>query len=391
MEPVPIALAVAPSPAALTEKSQPTLVRGLVEILTRKGQRVLLAAPTGRAAKRLAEATGHEASTLHRLLEWNARTFAFDRNRERPLACDLLLVDEASMLDAPLAHQLLKAVPDGGRLVLVGDVDQLPAVGPGRVLGDLIASGRVEVVRLTEVFRQAERSLIVVNAHRIQAGRMPVSRPGGEGDYFFIERQAPEEILATVAQLVTRRIPARFGFDPAEQIQVLSPMNRGTLGTESLNALLRGLLNPPGQASREVARGGHLLRTGDKVMQVRNNYDLEVWNGDIGRVTGIDEVEQTLTVEIDGRRVDYDFAALDELTLAYACSIHKAQGSEYPCVVIPLHSQHFVMLQRNLLYTAVTRARSLAILVGDPKALELAVAKGRLRPRHTRLAERLGE
>jgi exodeoxyribonuclease V alpha subunit len=367
-----------------------TLVRGLVEILARKGQRVLLAAPTGRAAKRLAEATGHEASTLHRLLEWNPRTFAFDRNLGRPLSCDLLLVDEASMLDAPLAHQLLKAIPDTGRLVLVGDVDQLPAVGPGRVLGDLIASGRVEVVRLTEVFRQAERSLIVVNAHRIQAGRMPVARESGEGDFFFIERHAPEEILATIARLVTHRIPARFGLDPAEQIQVLSPMNRGTLGTESLNAMLRGLLNPHG---KEVARGSQPLRVGDKVMQVRNNYDLEVWNGDIGRVAAIDEVEQTLTVEIDGRRVAYDIGAgaLDELTLAYACSIHKAQGSEYPCVVIPLHSQHFVMLQRNLLYTAVTRARRLAILVGEPKALELAVAKGRLRPRFTRLAERLAE
>jgi exodeoxyribonuclease V alpha subunit len=365
-----------------------TLVRGLVEILTRKGQRVLLAAPTGRAAKRLAEATGHEASTLHRLLEWNPRTFGFERNRERPLSCDLLLVDEASMLDAVLAHQLLKAVPDTGRLALVGDVDQLPAVGPGRVLGDLIDCGRVEVVRLTEVFRQAERSLIVVNAHRIQAGRMPVLVPAGDGDFFFIERHTPEEILATIAQLVTRRIPGRFGLDPAEQIQVLSPMNRGPLGTENLNVMLRALLNPQG---KELARAGQTLRVGDKVMQVRNNYDLEVWNGDIGRVAAIDEVEQTVRVEVDGRPVDYDFAALDELTLAYACSIHKAQGSEYPCVIIPLHSQHFVMLQRNLLYTAVTRARRLAILVGEPKALELAVHKGRLRPRFTRLAERLRE
>jgi exodeoxyribonuclease V alpha subunit len=363
-----------------------TLVRGLVKILARKGQRVLLAAPTGRAAKRLAEATGGEAATLHRLLEYNPKN-GFDRNRERPLSCDLLIVDEASMLDAVLAHNLLRAVPDEGRLVLVGDVDQLPSVGPGQVLGDLIASGVVEVVRLTEIFRQAERSLIVVNAHRVQRGQMPVLESiDKEGDFFFVERRNAEEALRTLTQLVAHRIPARFGFDPVEQIQVLTPMKRGLLGSANLNSVLRELLNPHGQA---LTRGTHTLRVGDKVMQVRNNYDLEVWNGDIGRVHAVNEEDQQLHVLFDGREVIYDVAALDELALAYACSIHKAQGSEYPCVVIPLHTQHYVMLQRNLLYTGITRAKRLAVLVGETKALATAVSNHRVHQRHSGLAERL--
>src|SRR5579864_372530 len=305
-----------------------TLVRGLVKILTRKGQRVLLAAPTGRAAKRLAEATGGSASTIHRLLEFNPKSRAFDRNRDRPLACDLLIVDEASMIDTVLAHHLLRAVPDDGRLVLVGDVDQLPSVGPGQVLADLIRSQAVEVVRLKEIFRQAERSLIVVNAHRVQSGQMPVLESiDKECDFLFVERRDPEEALRTLVQLVTRRIPARFGLDPLEQVQVLTPMKRGLLGSANLNAVLRETLNPHG---RSLTRGGHTLRVGDKVMQVRNNYDLEVWNGDIGRITHIDEEEQRLHVAFDGREVAYELAAIDELALAYACSIHKAQGSEYP-------------------------------------------------------------
>jgi exodeoxyribonuclease V alpha subunit len=364
-----------------------TLVRGLVKILTRKGQRVLLAAPTGRAANRLAEATGGAASTIHRLLEFNPKSRAFDRNRERPLACDLLIVDEASMIDAVLAYHLLRALPDDGRLVLVGDVDQLPSVGPGQVLADLIRSAAVEVVRLTEIFRQAERSLIVVNAHRVQSGVMPVLESiDKEGDFFFVERRDPEEALRTLVQLVTRRIPARFGLDAVEQIQVLTPMKRGLLGAANLNAVLRETLNPHGKS---LTRGGHTLRLGDKVMQVRNNYDLEVWNGDIGRVTGIDDEEQRLQVSFDGREVVYELAAIDELALAYACSIHKAQGSEYPCVVIPLHTQHYVMLQRNLLYTGITRAKRLAVLVGETRALAAAVANRRVVRRFSRLAERL--
>ena len=364
-----------------------TLVRGIVEILKKKHQKVLLAAPTGRAAKRLAEATGAEAATLHRLLEFNAKTRQFDRNREHPLSCDLLIVDEASMLDAVLAHHLLRAVPDHGRLILVGDADQLPSVGAGRVLADLIRSEAIEVVKLTEIFRQAERSLIVVNAHRVNQGTMPIFESvDSDGDFFFFERKDPAEIVDTVSQLVTRRIPAKFGFDPREQIQVLTPMNRGPLGTESLNATLRDLLNPEGPM---VTRGGRSLRVGDKVMQVRNNYDLEVFNGDIGQVRKIDEVDQILTVVIDGREVTYDFGSIDELVLAYACSIHKAQGSEYPCVVIPLHTTHYVMLQRNLLYTALTRAKRLAILVGEERALRIAVGNRRVRARFSRLAERL--
>jgi exodeoxyribonuclease V alpha subunit len=364
-----------------------TLVRGLVKILTRKGQRVLLAAPTGRAAKRLAEATGGAASTIHRLLEFNPKSRAFDRHHDRPLACDLLIVDEASMIDTVLAHHLLRAVPDDGRLVLVGDVDQLPSVGPGQVLADLIRSTAVEVVRLQTIFRQAERSLIVVNAHRVQSGQMPVLESlDKEGDFFFVERRDPEEALRTLVQLVTRRIPARFGLDPLEQIQVLTPMKRGLLGSANLNAVLRETLNPHGQS---LTRGGHTLRAGDKVMQVRNNYDLEVWNGDIGRITHIDEEEQRLYVAFDGREVAYELAAIDELALAYACSIHKSQGSEYPCVVIPLHTQHYVMLQRNLLYTGITRAKRLAVLVGETRALATAVANRRVLKRFSRLAERL--
>ncbi|HVR99245.1 MAG TPA: ATP-dependent RecD-like DNA helicase [Thermoanaerobaculia bacterium] len=364
-----------------------TLVRGLVKILVKKGQRVLLGAPTGRAAKRLSEATGAEAMTLHRLLEWNPHTRGFERNRDRPLFGDLLIVDEVSMLDMSLAAHLLRAVPDHGRLVLVGDVDQLPSVGPGKVLADLIRSEAVEVVRLTEIFRQAERSLIVVNAHRVNHGMMPVLESvDSDGDFFFIERRAPEEVVETISELVARRIPARFGFDPVEQIQVLTPMNRGPLGTDNLNAVLRELLNPEGAM---VIRGGQSLRVGDKVMQVRNNYELEVFNGDIGRVTDINEVEQLVRVVVDGREVGYDFGSLDELRLAYACSIHKSQGSEYPCVVLPLHTQHYIMLQRNLLYTGLTRAKRLAILVGENRALAMAIGNKRVRPRFSRLAERL--
>jgi exodeoxyribonuclease V alpha subunit len=364
-----------------------TLVRGIVRILEKKGQRVLLAAPTGRAAKRLAEATGGEASTLHRLLEFDPQSRTFTRNREHPLTCDLLIVDEASMLDTVLAYHLLRALPDAGRLVLVGDVDQLPSVGPGRVLADIIRSGAVEVVRLTEIFRQAERSLIVVNAHRVNQGSMPVLESvDSDGDFFFIERRTPEEIVETIAHLVTKRIPARFGLDPVEQIQVLTPRNRGPLGTESLNLRLRDLLNPEGPT---LTRGGQSLRVGDKVMQVRNNYDLEVFNGDIGRIAAVDEEDHLLRLALDGREVTYELAALDELVLAYACSIHKSQGSEYPCVVIPLHTAHYLMLQRNLLYTAITRAKRLVVLVGEERALRTAVGNRRLRERHTRLAERL--
>ncbi len=366
-----------------------TLVRGIVEILARKERTVALAAPTGRAAKRLAEATGSPAATIHRLLEFDPRARRFLRDRDRPLACDLLIVDEASMLDTVLAYHLLKAIPNGGRLILVGDVDQLPSVGPGRVLGDLIRSRQVDVVALDFIFRQGETSQIVANAHRIQRGEPPLASRDLAGDFFLAERGRPEEVLETLVDLVARRIPARFGLDPVEEIQVLSPMNRGLLGTDNLNQVLREVLNPHGKALGALGHGPHNLRVGDKVMQVRNDYELEVWNGDLGRVKGIDEEGEQLTVEIDGRRVLYDFPQLDELALAYACTIHKSQGSEYPCVVVPVHTQHHVMLQRNLLYTAVTRARRLAVLVGERRAIAVAVGNGRTGARFTLLAERL--
>ncbi len=363
-----------------------TLVRGLVSILTKKGLKIALAAPTGRAAKRLSEATGAEASTLHRLLEFDPRLRAFQRGPDLPLDAEVTIVDEASMIDAQLAWSLARALPPRGRLILVGDVDQLPSVGPGSVLGDLIRSEVVDVVRLTEIFRQAEQSAIVINAHRINRGDMPLSAPPGEGDFFIIERRDPEEILKTVEMLVAERIPASFGFNPFTEIQVLSPMNRGLLGTERLNAELRARLNPVGP---QIERGGRLLRVADKVMQIRNNYDLEVWNGDLGRIASVEEEDSKVVVDFDGREVEYDLSTLDELQLAYACTIHKSQGSEYPCVVVPLHSQHHLLLQRNLLYTALTRARKLAVLVGEPRALAAAVANRRGEPRFSRLAERL--
>jgi exodeoxyribonuclease V alpha subunit len=369
-----------------------TLVRGIVAILEAKRQRVLLAAPTGRAAKRLTEATGREARTVHRLLEFNPQTRSFERGPDRPLPADLVIVDEASMLDVTLAHSLVRAVPPTARLVLVGDVDQLPSVGPGRVLADLIASGAVDVVRLTEIFRQAEQSRIVVNAHRVNRGEMPLLAAADAGpgaDFFFIERQQPEEVLETLLYLVAERIPARFGLDPLTEIQVLSPMNRGLLGTATLNHHLRERLNPPRPGVVEVTRGGRVLRVGDKVMQVRNNYELEVFNGDLGRLAAIDPEEQRVLVDYDGRLVSYDFPFLDEITAAFACSVHKAQGSEYPGVVIPLHTQHYVMLERNLLYTALTRARRLVVLVGETRALAVAVNNRKTRERFTGLAQRL--
>ena len=370
-----------------------TLIRGIVEILKRKERRIRLAAPTGRAAKRLEQATGMGASTIHRLLEFDPMTGGFTRRPDRPLEADLVIVDEASMIDTVLGFHLVSALPSKAQLVLVGDIDQLPSVGPGSVLSDLIDSAAAQVVRLTEIFRQAQESRIVANAHRVNRGEMPLWTDGGQSepgeDFFFIDRRAPEDVLRTLATLVTERIPERFGLDPAEDIQVLTPMNRGLLGVENVNATLRELLNPPSGSLREVSRGTASFRIGDKVMQIRNNYEIEVFNGDVGRVLGFDEEEETLRCRFDERVVEIPFANLDELVLAYACSIHKSQGSEYPAVVVPLHTQHFVMLERNLLYTALTRAKRLVVLVGDPKALGIAVRNRRTRLRHTGLAERL--
>ncbi|HLK92989.1 MAG TPA: ATP-dependent RecD-like DNA helicase [Polyangia bacterium] len=350
-----------------------TIVRGIVSILKRKGLTVALAAPTGRAAKRLADATGAPASTLHRLLEWRPASATFARCADSPLEADVLIVDEASMVDVRLGADLVAALASRARLVLVGDVDQLPSVGPGTVLADVIGSGAVPTVRLTEIFRQAAESLIVVNAHRILEGAEPelgaaaADRESDRRDFFFLEADDPAKAAELIRDLVAVRLPRRYGFAPQE-IQVLSPMHRGELGAGNLNRLLQEMLTAgaPG-----LERGQRTLRVGDKVMQVRNDYDKEVWNGDSGTVEGMGA--EALTVRFDDRLVEYALDELDALVLAYAATVHKSQGSEYPAVIIPVHTQHYVMLQRNLLYTAVTRSKRLCVLVGTRKALALAV------------------
>jgi exodeoxyribonuclease V alpha subunit len=362
-----------------------TLVRAVIEILRGRKERVLLAAPTGRAANRLSEATGTEVKTIHRLLEFDPHTLSFRRHRARPLEADLVIIDETSMVDTLLGYALIQALPDDCRLLLVGDADQLPSVGAGRVLHDLIASEAIPVVHLEEIFRQKEASLIVLNAHRVHRGEHPQTDNHEQGDFFFIRRLEPEEILETLVEVVSVRIPKSFGLDPRREIQVLSPMRRGLLGTDRLNRELQKVVNPPVMPSGEQ----RLLQEGDRVMQIRNNYELEVFNGDIGFISGIDRQSGRITVVFDDRRVIYGTAEADELTLAYACTVHKSQGSEYPCVVLPLHTQHFVMLQRNLLYTALTRARRLMIIIGDPRAVEIALHNQRQQERFTGLTRRL--
>ncbi len=365
-----------------------TLVRAILAVYRRLGGHVCLAAPTGRAAKRLNESTRHPASTIHRLLEFSPQSGGFQRNEQRPLNADLVIVDEASMVDILLAHYLFKAVPGHATLILVGDVDQLPSVGPGNVLKDIIASGEVPVVRLTEIFRQARQSRIVMNAHLVRRGQFPGLSDDRETlqDFYFIEKEDPEDALRIMEKLCTERIPLRFGLDPVEDIQVLSPMHRGAVGAQRLNTTLQNVLN---KERRSVERGGRVFKLMDKVMQIRNNYDKDVFNGDMGRIVKIDEENQEILVDVDGRSVPYDFSELDELVLAYAVTVHKAQGSEYPAVVIPLLTQHYMMLQRNLLYTAITRARKLVVLVGTKKALAIAVKNDKTQHRYSLLAERL--
>ncbi len=366
-----------------------TIVRGILEVFAAQRLRSALCAPTGRAAKRLGETTGREAKTIHRLLEFDPSMGGFRRDTANPLDVDLLVVDEASMVDVALMYSLLKAVPPRACLVLVGDVDQLPSVGPGLVLRDVIESGVVPVVRLTEIFRQAGQSWIVRAAHAVRQGEIPQSAPaGGEGDFYFVEAQTPELVVERLLTLVRERIPKRFGLDPVRDVQVLTPMNRMALGTEALNALLQGVLNPSAGGA-EVARFGVTFRAGDKVLQTHNNYQREVFNGDIGRVTAIDEDERELVVAFEGREVRYDFGELDELAPAYALSIHRSQGSEYPAVVIPLHTQHFLMLQRNLLYTGLTRGKRLVVVVGNRKALEMAIQRQEVSARCSLLRQRL--
>lgn len=364
-----------------------TLVRGLTEILGAKEVRIRLAAPTGRAAKRLSEATGLGATTIHRLLEYQPQTRSFARGAADPLEADLVVVDEVSMLDVELAASLLAAIPNGCRVVLVGDADQLPSVGPGNVLADLIASQRVPVVRLDEIFRQAERGLIVVNAHRINHGEMPLAADGDDGaDFYFVARDDPTAAADLAVEMATVRIPRRFGLDPVDDIQLLSPMHRGELGVAELNRRLQELLTPPGE---ELVIGERRFRVGDKVMQIRNNYELDVFNGDLGRVVHVDAEEREMVVSFDGVPVTIADADLDDVVTAFACTIHKSQGSEYPAVVVVLHGQHYVMLARNLLYTAVTRGRRLVVVVGSRRALRRAVSNASSRRRYTMLVPRL--
>ena len=362
-----------------------TLVNSLLKILIAKAVAIGLCAPTGRAAKRLSESTGLEAKTIHRLLETDPRTGSFRRNEVEPLDCDLLVVDETSMVDVPLMRAVLRALPEGSALLLVGDVDQLPSVGPGQVLGDIIASGAVPVVRLTEVFRQAAESRIIVNAHRINHGLMPDLTTADTGDFFFVDAADAEEGVRKLLTIVQERIPKRFGLNPIRDIQVLCPMNRGGLGARSLNIELQNVLNPPGEI--RIERFGWTFCPGDKVMQVENNYDKDVYNGDLGVVSRIDMEEGELVVDFEGSEVTYGFGELDELVLAYATTIHKSQGSEYPAVVIPLSTQHYPMLQRNLVYTGVTRGKRLVVLVGQRKALAIAVKGARTRRRWSKLRE----
>lgn len=365
-----------------------TIVRALLAVLAAVRARVRLAAPTGRAAKRLGEATRRQATTLHRLLEFEPRTARFQRCSTSPLDIDALIVDEASMIDVPLAAALIEAVPSSSRLVIVGDADQLPSVGPGAFLRDLIDSGRVPTVRLAEIFRQARESRIVENAHRILAGAPPVtSEPDDPGaDFFVIAQRDAERAAEVIGRLVLERIPTRFGLDPKRDVQVLSPMHRGPAGTQALNQLLQAKVNATGPF---LESRGQRFRVGDKVLQTRNDYEREIFNGDLGVVTAVDAEKLTLRVRFDDREVECEDAELDSLTLAYAISIHKSQGSEYPAVVVPLLSSHFVMLSRNLLYTAVTRAKKLCVLVADPRALRVALSAERREERHTALRERL--
>ena len=361
-----------------------TTTQGIIAALKKAGLRVLLAAPTGRAAKRMSEATGMEAKTIHRLLEYNPQD-GYKRNDENPLEGDALIVDECSMIDILLMNNLLKAVPVGMRLVFVGDIDQLPSVGAGNVLRDIIDSQRIPVVRLVRIFRQAQKSRIVMNAHAINQGRFPDTSNGRDTDFFFMREDDPERAAETIVRLVKERLPRAYRESP-DRIQVLTPMQRGVVGAANLNLLLQQALNPSGPS---LNRGGYTYRQGDRVMQQRNNYDKDVFNGDLGYIREVDTEDRTLKVDFDGKWVEYDVTELDELTLAYATTIHKAQGSEYPIVVMPVLMTHFVMLQRNLIYTGITRAKKICVLLGAAKALAYAVRNVSVLKRNTRLKERL--
>ncbi|MEA3279356.1 MAG: ATP-dependent RecD-like DNA helicase, partial [Thermodesulfobacteriota bacterium] len=367
-----------------------TIINAVLKIISRLKVKTLLAAPTGRAAKRMSETTGHEAVTIHRLLEFSFQKGGFRKNEKNLLDCGLLIIDEASMIDQILMHHLLKAIPYGATLIIVGDVNQLPSVGAGNVLNDIIASGIVPVIELTDIFRQARESRIIVNAHKINSGIIPDLEPqdtsGLKNDFYFIRQEDPEKVLKIIIELVKERIPLRFGFDPFDDIQVLTPMHRGIVGAENLNAKLQKALNP---GKDEIMRGNRNYRVNDKVMQIKNNYEKDVFNGDIGRIIGISHADQEVIISFDGRNILYKLSDLDEITLAYAISVHKSQGSEYPAVIIPVLTQHYILLQRNLIYTAVTRGRELVVMVGTGKALAIGVNNNKTQRRYTYLKHRL--
>jgi len=365
-----------------------TIIHAVLRIYRAVGAKIFLAAPTGRASKRMTEATGQSASTIHRLLEYSWQKGGFQRNEDRPIEGDVIILDEVSMIDTSLMYHLLKAVPSGATLIMVGDSNQLPSVGPGNVLRDVIRSGSIPVIELNEVFRQARESLIIMSAHRINRGLVPRIDDSGEnlGDFYFIEQEEPDQVLQIIIELVCKRIPQRFNMDPMKDIQVLSPMHKGLVGTENLNLKLQNRLNP---SKKEIVRGDRRFRLNDKVMQIRNNYEKEVFNGDIGLIKTIDEENQELVVTYDDKPVLYDYLELDEIVLAYAISVHKSQGSEYQAVVIPILPQHYLLLQRNLIYTAVTRGKRLVVIVGSKRALTMGVKNESTMKRYTYLEERL--
>ncbi|RLC25493.1 MAG: ATP-dependent RecD-like DNA helicase [Deltaproteobacteria bacterium] len=364
-----------------------TIINAIIKILKKAGAKILLAAPTGRAAKRLSEATWERALTIHRMLDYSMKEMGFKKNNKNPLKCDVLIIDEASMIDTVLMHHLLKAVPSKATLIFVGDVNQLPSVGPGNVLNDLIVSNAFSVVTLDTIFRQAKKSLIVVNAHRINKGMFPVvANDNKKSNFYFVQKEEPEDVLSTIIDLVQKRIPKSFCVDPVDDIQVLTPMHKGIAGAGNLNQELQKILNPNKVV---LQRGNREFKVSDKVMQIKNNYDKHTYNGDIGRILDINLIDQKVLLNFDGREVEYDFSSLDEIVHAYAVSVHKSQGSEYPVVIIPVVIQHYILLQRNLIYTAVTRGKKLVVLVGTKKALAIAINTVKSSQRHTRLSHRL--
>jgi exodeoxyribonuclease V alpha subunit len=366
-----------------------TIITAILRIFQQLKLRILLAAPTGRAAKRMSEATGWEAKTIHRLLEYSPHKGGFKKDQDNPLEADVVIIDEASMIDTLLMYHLLKATPLHAHLILVGDVDQLPSVGPGNVLKDIIASGIFTVVRLTEIFRQAQESMIIVNAHKVNQGEFPILKEIDKkeiNDFYFIQEEDPGKALDQILALCSERIPKHFGFHPIRDIQVITPMHKGVIGAINLNIELQKKLNPEQQG---ITHGGRTFKLHDKVMQIVNNYDKEVFNGDIGWISKIEQEDKEVTIDFDGRLITYDFSDLDEIVLAYAISVHKSQGSEYPVVILPVTTQHYMLLQRNLIYTGITRAKKLVVLIGTKKALAIAIKNNRPQLRFTHLSARL--